>query len=75
MLSEKILLELVKLQLVLILPVISDPNPIAEPKSFTDDPYVDDEKFREKYIELCAKLSSCSRNGHELTVFLDFLPC
>lgn len=48
MLSEKILLELVKLQMILILPVISDPNPIAEPKSFTDDPYVDDEKFREK---------------------------
>jgi len=48
MLSEKFLLNLVKLQLVLILPVISDPNPIAEPKSFTDDPYVDDEKFREK---------------------------
>jgi len=48
MLSEKIFLELVKLILILILPVISDPNPIAEPKSFTDDPYVDDEKFREK---------------------------
>lgn len=48
MLSEKLLLKLVKLQLILILPVISDPNPIAEPKSFTDDPYVDDEKFREK---------------------------
>jgi len=48
MLSEKLLLKLVKLLLILILPVLSDPNPIAEPKSFTDDPYVDDEKFREK---------------------------
>ena len=24
------------------------PGPMAEPKSFTEDPYVDDEKFREK---------------------------
>ena len=36
------------LQLLVISIVISDPNPLAEPKSFTDDPYVDDEKFREK---------------------------
>ena len=29
----------------LLLPSVS---PIAEPKGFTEDPYVDDEKFREK---------------------------
>ena len=48
MLSENLLLNIVKLHVLLILPVISEPNPVAEPKSFTDDPYVDDEKFREK---------------------------
>ena len=31
--------------LLLLLPSVS---PIAEPKGFTEDPYVDDEKFREK---------------------------
>ena len=31
--------------LLLLLPSVS---PVAEPKGFTEDPYVDDEKFREK---------------------------
>ena len=31
--------------LFLLLPPVS---PVAEPKGFTEDPYVDDEKFREK---------------------------